>query len=98
MKIKLLKKLRKKYNWYFNKDKFPVLINHIRKTVIVYDLEYLTQRNNYTLEDVEAKVKVDHTEWAIRHLKGDILDCYGWNMSEVRYKLAYKKYKRKLTK
>jgi hypothetical protein len=98
MKVKLLKKLHKKYSWYFNNDKFPVLIIHSQKTVRLYDLEYLTNRFNYSLEDIKEKVKVDHTEWALRCLKLDIIDQFGWDMSKVRYKLAVRNYKRKLPK
>ena len=96
MKVKLLKKIHKKYNWYFNKNNFPVLIDHYKKNVELYDLEYMCNRFNYTMEDVKEKVKVDHTEWALRCLKKDILDEYGWNISRVRYKLAIKRYKNKL--
>jgi hypothetical protein len=98
MKIKLLKKLRKRYNWYFNKDKFPVLIDHSNKTATIYDIEYLAERAKYTLEDIEVKVKVNHTEWAIRYLKMDILKEWGWKYDRCVYKLAIKKYKRKLPK
>jgi hypothetical protein len=98
MKVKLLKKLRKKYNWYFNKDGFPVLIDHSNKIATVYDLEYLAKRANYTLEEIEVKVKVDHTEWAIRWLKGDILKEWDWKYDRSVYRLAMKKYNRKLTK
>jgi hypothetical protein len=80
MKVKLLKKLRKRYSWYFNNDNFPVLIDHHNKSVRIYDLEYVSALNKYTLEDVKEKVKVSHDEWALRHLKTDILGKYGWNM------------------
>ena len=98
MKVKLLKKLRKRYNWYFNKDNFPVLIDHKEETVDIYDLESIMNRVNYSLEDVEAKVKVSHPEWALRFLKKDILGSFGWSLDKIRYKHSYKKYKRKLPK
>jgi hypothetical protein len=98
MKVKLLKKIRKRYNWYFNNEKFPVFIDKVKKTAKIYDLEYMSNRYNYSLEDVKEKVKIDHTEWALRCLKMDIIGPYGWDMSRVRYKLALKKYKRKLPK
>lgn len=98
MKVKLLKKLRKRYNWYFNKDNFPVLIDHTEQEVTLYDLEYMCNLFDYTLEDVKQKVKISHTEWALRCLKKDILDEYGWTISRVRYKLAVRKYKKKLPK
>ena len=98
MKIKLLKKLRKRYNWYFNKDKFPVLIDHLEKTATVYDLEYVSGRAKYTMEDVKEKVKVDHTEWALRMMKLDTLKKWGWEIGKSTYRLATRKYNKKLTK
>ena len=95
MKTKLLKKLRKKYDWYFNADGFPVLINHIKKAVTLYDVEYLCQRMNYKVEDLPTLVRVEHTEWALRNMKRDILQEYGWDMSRVRYKIAIKRLKNK---
>lgn len=98
MKIKLLKKLRKRYNWYFRSDNFPVLIDHYNKSIRVYDVEYLTERLKLTLEDVEKQVKVSHDEWAMRWLKTDILGKYGWSMGKVFYKSSVGIYKSKLTK
>lgn len=98
MKVKLLKKLHNRYSWYFNKEKFPVLIDNVRKTATVYDLEYVAVRNRYSLKDIEQMVKVDHTEWALRCLKIDILHEWGWNISNSKYKLAVRNYKRKLPK
>jgi hypothetical protein len=98
MKVKLLKKLRKRYNWYFNNDNFPVLIDHYKKSVRIYDLEYVSALNRYTLDDVKQKVKVSHDEWVLRCLKTDILGKYGWNIQNSFYKKAVKRYKAKLTK
>lgn len=96
MKVKLLKKLHKKYSWYFNKDGFPVLIDHIEESVTLYDLEYMSNLTGYTLEDIKEKVKVSHTEWALRTLKRDILSKYNWSITKVRYKLAVRNYKTKI--
>jgi hypothetical protein len=98
MKVKLLKKLRKRYNWYFNKDNFPVLIDHHYKNVTIYDLEYCMGMVKYTLQDVEVKVKVSHTEWALRFLKLDILKNYGWSNQKSFYRKANKNYKSRLIK
>jgi hypothetical protein len=86
MKAKLLKKLRKKYNWYFNKDGFPILIKHVTKTVIVYDLEYCCNLFAYTPEDLEKYVKVPHQKWALRLLKRDILTRYGYTLDKIFYR------------
>ena len=98
MKVKVLKKLRKRYDWYFNTDGFPVLIDHIKKTVTLYDVEYLCQRNNYKVEDLPTLVKVEHTEWALRVMKWDLLQEWGWNISRVRYRIATRKLKNKQPK
>ena len=98
MKTKLLKKLHKTYDWYFNSDGFPVLINHVKQSVIVYDVEYLCQRMKYKVEDLPTLVKFPHTEWALIMMKLDILLEYGWDMSRVRYKQAIKRFKQKRNK
>ena len=88
MKVKLLRKIRKKYDWYFNKDGYPVLINYTDKTVVLYDLEYLCKRYEYKVDDLLALISVPYTEWAIRCLKTDILKKYGWSMNRTRYRIA----------
>jgi hypothetical protein len=98
MRTKLLKKLHKTYDWYFNNDGFPLLINHYKKSVTLYDVEYLCQRMNYKVEDLPTLVQVPHTEWALRMMKLDILQEYGWEMSRVRYKIATRRLKQKRNK
>lgn len=96
MKTKLLKKLHKRYSWYFNKEGFPVLLNHKKERVILYDIEYCMNLNNYTPEDVLVKIKVPYQEWALRIMKRDILTSFGWDIERVRYKIAKNKLKSKL--
>jgi hypothetical protein len=95
MKTKLLKKIRKRYEWYFNNDGFPVLIDHYKKIVTLYDVEYCTTRLGYKVDDLPTIVKVPLQEWAIRILKIDILGQYGWNINNVRYKIAVSRLKQK---
>jgi hypothetical protein len=87
MKIKLLKKLKKRYSWYFNKTKYPVLIDHLLKKAIVYDLEYCLEKDNFKIEEL----KCEHTEYALRILKKDILTKYGWNYGERVNRFSYNK-------
>jgi hypothetical protein len=96
MKTKLLRKLKKRYNWYFNKDNFPVLIDHYKKHVTLYDFEYMCAKFKYSLKDVKEKVQVPHTEWALRKMKLDILSDYGYQIDRVRYKKATRNYNKKL--
>ena len=95
MRTKLLKKLRKRYVWYFNTNLFPVLIDHNKQKVLVYDVEYLCRRFNYKVEDLSTLITVEHQEWALRVMKLDILSEYGWSMSHVIYKMALRKLKKK---
>jgi hypothetical protein len=98
MKVKLLKKIKARYNWYFNKDSFPVLIDHKEKRVTIYDLEYMCEYYKYSLEDVKEKVKVPHTEWALRRMKLDLLFEHGYQMNRSIYRIATRKYKSMLSK
>ena len=98
MKTKLLKKLHKTYDWYFNNDGFPVLINHVKKSATLYDVEYVCERVKYKVEDLPTLVEIPHTEWALRMMKLDILKEYGWDMSHVKYKIATKILKQKRNK
>jgi hypothetical protein len=53
---------------------------------------------NYKVEDLPTLVQVSHTEWALRVMKLDILQEYGWEMSRVRYKIATRRLKQKRNK
>jgi hypothetical protein len=98
MKVKLLKKLRKRYDWYFNKNKFPVLIDHKKRSVTIYDLDYLMNRLSYTEESIKQRVQVEHDEWALRWLKTDLLKDYGWDIKRTWYRQAVTKLKHKIAK
>ena len=98
MKVKLLKKIRKKYNWYFNKEGFPVLINHDKQTATVYNLELACLITNTKIEEVAIKIEVAPTIWCLRLMKRDILGIYGYSFDKSVYKIAIRNYKRKLTK
>ena len=43
MNIHYLKKIRKRYEWYFNPQGFPVLLDKKLRTVQVYNVEYVLQ-------------------------------------------------------
>jgi len=100
MKVKLLKKIHKRYNWYFNANKEPVLIDHLKKHVIIYDFDYVKKQNQYTDEDIVKKVEVSHEEWCYRNFKWDILKSFGltWKRERHNYKIAIRKYQKKLPK
>lgn len=93
MKIKLLKKIRKRFSWYWNKDNFPVLIDHKTKSVDVLDLEYLKKYNSYTDEEVKTNVQCTIEEWAQRHLFNYITKPYGYSYKNLRYNIATRRSK-----
>lgn len=88
MKAKLLKQIRKRYSWYFNKDNFPVLLDNKKEEVILFDIEYCSSLFNYTAEDVKLKVKASLDEWCMRIFKNHLLSKYGWNIKKTRYRQA----------
>jgi hypothetical protein len=98
MKVKLLKKIRKKYNWYFNKEGFPVLINHYKQTATIYNVELACLKTDTKVEDVQKVIEVPLTTWCLRIMKRDILGIYGYSFDRSIYKIAKRNYKRKLTK
>ena len=100
MKVKLLKKIRKRYSWYFKKDKTPILIDHSNKTVEVYDVDYVSKAHNYTEQQIQNDVKVPLKEWCYRWFRVDIFKTFGidWKVDKNTYKLAVKKYNKKLPK
>jgi hypothetical protein len=95
MKVKLLRKLHKRYDWYFNKSGFPVLIDHEKKKALLYDVEYCAKRMDYKVEDVDKFVTIPLQEWALRNLKLDLLQEWGWDITRIRYRIAVNKLKRK---
>lgn len=98
MKTKLLKKIKKRYNWYFNKENYPVLIDHYTKLVTVYSVEYCAKRNNYTLEQIDELIECGKEEWCLRIMKRDLLERYGWTLNKSVYRLACKNLKNKQIK
>jgi hypothetical protein len=58
----------------------------------------MCEHYKYSLEDVEEKVKVPHTEWALRRMKLDLLSEYGYQISRATYKKATRVYKSKLSR
>lgn len=96
MKTKLLKKLHKRYNWYFNKEKYPVLIDKVLKKAIVYDFEYCCNQCGIKIEDLDNHVKCDKYEWTLRIMKRKLLSEYGWSFDRSIFKQALKRYKERL--
>jgi hypothetical protein len=96
MRTKLLKKIHTRYRWYFLNDKMPVLLDIIKKTVVVYDVNHCMEKDGYSMTDLATKVKVSHDEWVLRHLKEDILTRYGYKLFRNTFKEAFNKYKKRI--
>lgn len=95
MKTKLLKKLKKRFDWYFNQNKYPVLIDKKNKSVVVYNLEFCLNKTGYSFSEYETKVEVSRDEWALRIFKRDLLKTYGWTVNKSFYNKALTKLKSK---
>ena len=95
MKTKLLRNLHKRYDWYFNKNGFPVLIDHRKREATLYDVEYCSAKVGYKSDDVDKLVKIPLTTWAMNHFKYDLLNEWGWDYKRKRYKVAIRKLKLK---
>jgi hypothetical protein len=98
MNIKLLKKIRKRYDWYFTEDKYPVLIDHVYKKVTTFDLAYCRLKSNYSLEDVNEKVKCTLDEWALRHMKEQVYSRYKIYYGDLYYRRINRLFKAKTKK
>lgn len=91
MKTKLLRKIRKRFDWYINSKGFPVLLDKAKKSVVVIDVPYLKDFFDMSDKDVTEQVEVRLEEWAWRNLKNKILQPFGYNMGNFYYKIAVRK-------
>lgn len=90
MKVKLLRKVRKRFEWYFNRSGYPILIDKKRKHATVYDLDYCLRRSGYKEEQLPLKVTIKHAEWALRYMKADALYPFGITWDKIFYHNAMK--------
>lgn len=97
MKVKLLKKLHKRYKWYFNSKKIPILIDTYKKIVIIYDNDTCAKKSGIEVNDIPIKIKCTVDEWQLRHIKFDLLSKYGWNWQKSIYRTVLNKYKHKIS-
>lgn len=92
MNIKLLKKIRKRWDWYINTNEYPVLIDHLKKTANVIDIEYaLNWKDCKTLEEVHLEVSPQ--EWCWRIMKDTMLKPYNLGYNSWIYKTAVRRSK-----
>lgn len=78
MKVKLLKKIRKTYSWYFNQNNDPVLVNHNTGEIITIDVEYVMKHCNYSSQqEMLNRLKVTIDVYLQRHLLKYLLEKVG---------------------
>jgi hypothetical protein len=90
MKTKLLRKIRKRFGYYFRKhDGRPVLVDLKKKNHLSYNDETLyIYAGVKTEEEFQKKVEVDKDEYAWRCLKGVMYDAFGYSYSDVMFNYA----------
>lgn len=92
MKVKLLKKIRKRFTYYWNSKGFPVLVDHYKQQTTVFDVDYCKEIHKYSDEDVATKLEIPVEEWAMRHMKSYVGKYYGKNfMDHLRYRTSVKR-------
>lgn len=58
MKVKLLKKIRKRFKWYYrSSDKVPVVIDTKHELVTIYDFNTCLEISNSKKEDISISEK-----------------------------------------
>ena len=93
MKTKLLKKIRKSFNWYINPSGFPVLINHLNRTVTLINVAELKRYYDYKDDSYKESVEVTMQEWAWRNLKQRMYKKFGYDITNHWYNMAVRKEK-----
>ena len=93
MKVKLLKKIRKRFDWYINSKGFPILIDKRKKDSLILDLDEV--KNYYRVDDdfIEKKLQVSVEEWSWRCLKNRILKPFGFSFGNINYTKAVRRSK-----
>ncbi len=95
MKTKLLKKLRKRYEWTFSKDKIPILLDNWNKTATFYNVKYCCSRYKLPIDNLDDLLSCSREEWCLRTFKTDLLSKYGWSITSSNYKFLKRKLKNK---
>lgn len=89
MKVKLLKKIRKRFDWYIDKNGVPILIDKKKKISTRINVNWCKEYLNYTDKDVAEKINVSMEEWCWRWLKTRMLQPFGYNWAEIRDKQIF---------
>jgi len=88
MKVKLLKKIRKKYGWFINKYGFPVLVNHQKKTANVIDESYYKDYFGMKQSEEIMDLKVSIYLVCYRLMKTIMMKEFGYSFEHINYTRA----------
>ena len=85
MKVKLLKKIRKRFGYYFRKsDGYPVLVDYKQRKHAIFSPKYLPELNGYSSEEeMMKKVEIDLKEYAWRCMKERMLKPFGLRYEDL---------------
>lgn len=94
MKTKLLRKMHRRFDWYFNSDGDIVLLNKSNKSVFVMDDESL--KKYYKLDTLDASCGKE--EFKARLIRGYILKNIGMSEDLFLFRRATRAFNRRLPK
>jgi hypothetical protein len=95
MNVRLLKKIHKRYDWYFRKDGVPVVIDHLNKALILLDDDHSMMRpyKNKEVQEPECGIKIYRMRMLISVVVGERLlnrSIYKQGVRNRNKKLAVK--------
>lgn len=96
MKTKLLRKVRKRFSWYLNSEKRPVLIDNYKREINTYtdiDIAFLLSVQAYSDFIKESEQIKNEKAWNL--FKSNMLDDYGYNnkIKKWRFRKATSNFK-----
>jgi hypothetical protein len=98
MKVKLLKKIRKRFDWYLRKtDKVPVVLDLREKTLYMFTNETIVVTGKYKDEESMLKsIEIPMEEFRWRMAKDFMYKNFGYKIADalfreaIRYGVGYK--------
>jgi hypothetical protein len=90
MKVKLMKKIRKRFSWFISSNGKFILIDHKLKMTIVYDEEHACKISGISKAEIPDKVQCEVEEWIWRLFKEHMTKPFGYNFNDVLYRQTYR--------
>jgi hypothetical protein len=92
MKVKLLKKIRKRFDYYIRgSDGVPIVLDKQTKEVTIFIIDTLVDLSSHKDEEALLKsleVSLDLYRW--RTAKGFMYKSFGYTISRLMYREAYR--------